>query len=375
MQFKPFKLEEYYAKYEFTTKYMLSSSDAQSWSLDQLLSMALPDEKDLWDKQWLGYTEPKGLPLLREIIATQLYPGLSANNIICFSGAQEGIFCSLFSLCTPQDHVIVLTPCYQSLMEIPAFVGCVVTALELTEEHEWRIDIDAIKNAIKPNTKCVVINFPHNPTGQVIRFKEMRQLIILLDYHDIWLFSDEVYYLLGHPKEGWIPPAACLYQKGISLGVMSKSFGMPGLRIGWIACQNEEVLQKIVQARYYTTICNSGPAEILSFIALRNKDVILERNNNIVASNLALLDTFFEKYANLFSWVRPQAACTGFVKYKNEESVDDFCQRVANQVDTLLLPGSVYSMKSNHFRIGFGRENMPEALAQLERFILNGKNN
>ena len=369
MLLKPFKLEEYYTKYEFTTKYMLSSSDAQSWSLDQLLSMATPQERSLWDKQWLGYTETKGLPVLRETIAKQLYPGLTADNIICFSGAQEGIFCSLLTLCTPQDHVIVLTPCYQSLLEIPTFVGCEITALELKEEHEWRIDIGAIKKALKPNTKCVVMNFPHNPTGQVILLKELTELITLLDHHGIWLFSDEVYHLLGHPKEGWAPPAACMYPKGISLGVMSKSFGMPGLRIGWIACQDKEIFQNIVQTRYYTTICNSGPSEKLSIIALRNKDIILQRNNAIVASNLALLDMFFAKYADLFSWVHPQGGCTGFVRYKGTEPVDDFCISLATQADTMLLPDSVYNMNSNYFRIGFGRENMPEALAHLEQFI------
>ncbi len=371
MQFKTFKLEDYYAKYEFTTKYMLSSSDAESWSLKELLEMATSEEKLLWDTQRLGYTETRGLPLLRETIAQQLYPGLNARNILCFAGAEEGIFCSLLTLCTPQDHVIVFTPCYQSLMEIPRFVGSELTTIELKEENNWRIDIHALKEAIKPNTKCVIINFPHNPTGQVMTPAELTQLVTLLEDHGIWLFSDEVYRLLGAPQEGWAASVASLYAKGISLGVMSKSFGLPGLRIGWIACQNEEILQKIVQNRYYTTICNSGPSEILSLIALRNKEIILKRNNAIVNSNLTLLDRFFEEYADFFLWVRPQGGCTGFVKYQSTESVDSFCQRVAKQVDTLLLPGSVYNIASNHFRVGFGRANMPEALAQLERFILN----
>lgn len=370
MQFKMFKLEDYYAKYEFTTKYMLSSSDAESWSINELLKMATSEERLLWDTQRLGYTETRGLPLLRETIAEHLYPGLNSNNILCFAGAEEGIFCSLLTLCTPKDHVIVLTPCYQSLMEIPRFVGSELTTIELKEENEWRIDINAVKNAIKPNTKCVIINFPHNPTGQVITVDELTELVALLEHHGIWLFSDEVYRLLGNPQEGWAAPAASLYTKGISLGVMSKSFGLPGLRIGWIACQDEDILQKIVQNRYYTTICNSGPSEILSLIALRNKDSILKRNNAIAASNLALLDKFLDQYGDLFSWVRPQAACTGFVRYCSTESVDSFCRQVAQKADTLLLPGSVYNVPSNHFRIGFGRENMPEALAQLEQFIL-----
>lgn len=368
MNITPFKLEAYYEKYEFKTRYMLSSSDPESWSLSEILTMADQQGCSLWEQQRFGYTEVRGLPLLRERIAESFYPELTAENILCFAGAEEGIFCSLLTLCTPQDHVIVLTPCYQSLLEIPKMAGAQVTALLLEEEEQWRINIEAIAAALQPNTKAVVINFPHNPTGQVITQEELSALIDLLEKRGIWLFSDEVYRLLG-TVQSWATPAACLYPRALSLGVMSKIFGMPGLRIGWIALQDKELLDRITRMKHYTSLCNSGPAEILSVIGLRNKDRLLERNNKVVADNLVLLDTFFQKHTDLFSWVRPQGGCTGFVRYLAKERVDDLCMRVMKEAEVLLLPGSTYDVASNHFRIGFGRKNMPEALARVERVV------
>lgn len=358
-----FKLEEYLARYEFSAPYLLCCSDAESFDVQEIIEMAEPTDKDLWNHLRLSYTESKGLPSLRRQIVSTLYPTLNAENILCFSGAEEGIFCALQTLCAPADHVIVLTPCYQSLIEIPRHCGCDVTAISLREENDWRIDVDAIKKAIKPTTKCVIINFPHNPTGQVITQDELQSLV------DLWLFSDEVYRLLGQPRSPWAKPAAEMYPKALSLGVMSKAFGLPGLRIGWIACQNADLLKKIEHMKHYTSICNSAPAEILSLIALKNSDQILARNNKITADNLALLDEFFSEYSDLFSWVKPQGGCVGFVNYKDAESVDVFCDRLVKERGVLLMPASIYDTPTNHFRVGFGRKNMPEALDKLKGFL------
>ena len=361
-----FKLEEYLAQYEFSAPYLLCCSDAESFGMQEIIEMAEPVDKDSWNHLRLSYTESKGMPSLRKQIVNTLYPTLDAENILCFSGAEEGIFCALQTLCASGDHVIVLTPCYQSLMEIPKHYGCDVTTVALKEENDWRIDINAIKNAIKPTTKCVIINFPHNPTGQVITQGELQALVGLCAFHDLWLFSDEVYRLLGSPASPWAKPAAEMYPKALSLGVMSKAFGMPGLRVGWIACQDNKLLNKIEQMKHYTSICNSAPAEILSLIALKNSDQVLARNNKITADNLALLDTFFDEYSDLFSWVKPQGGCVGFVNYKSTESVDVFCDRLVKECGVLLMPASIYDTPTNHFRVGFGRKNMPESLDKLK---------
>ena len=369
MTINTFKLEEYLTHYEFNAPHLLCCSDAESFGMHEIINMASPADKDLWNTLCLGYTEVKGMPALRQQIKDTMYPTLTADNVLCFAGAEEGIFCALQTVCTAGDHVIVLTPCYQSLLEIPKHAGCSVTAVALKEENDWRIDVDAIKAEVQPNTKCVVINFPHNPTGQVITQSELDALVQLCDHHGLWLFSDEVYRLLGQPSEPWAAPAATLYPKALSLGVMSKAYGMAGLRIGWVACQNVVLLNKIEKLKHYTSICNSAPAEVLSLIALKNSDRILARNNAIAADNLALLNTFFDAHKDLFSWIRPQGGCVGFVKYHSDEPVDDFCDRLVKQRGVLLMPASIYDTPTNHFRIGFGRKTMPKALKEFELFL------
>lgn len=203
----------------------------------------------------------------------------------------------------------------------------------------------------------------------MIEENELKALIEICRSEDVWLFFDEVYRLLGMPDKPWASPAACIYEKALSLGVISKAFGMAGLRIGWIACRNKAILKKIVRMKHYTSICNSAPSEILALIALRNKDKILQRNNEIVADNLRLLDQFFVEYSRIFEWIRPQGGCVGFVKYKGSDSIESFCKRLVNKQNVLLMPASVFDYESNHFRIGFGHKNMPECVDQLKEFL------
>lgn len=369
MNLKPFKLENYLTQYEFNSPYLLCCSDAESVAMSEVLSLANPEEQNLWDNLSLKYTEPFGYPPLRSTIAKQMYQQMHAENILCFAGAEEGIYCALYTLCEPGDHVIVLTPCYQSLQEIPQLKGCTLSTIALQENNEWRICLAEIEQAIQANTKCLVMNFPHNPTGQVITQEELLSLVALLDSHGIWLFSDEVYRYLGNPAEPWASPAADLYDKALSLGVMSKAFGMAGLRVGWIACQDQMMLHKIKGMKDYASICNSAPSEILSLIALRNKNHFLGRNNRIVSQNLSLLEQFFKQYSSTFQWVRPQGGCVGFVNYLADEYIDAFCKRLVNEHGILLMPASIYDYSSNHFRIGFGRANLPQVLALFEAVI------
>lgn len=364
-----FKLEAYLGCYEFSARYLLCCSDAESVAMSEVLQMASPQELSDWESLSLGYTEVPGRPALRAMIADQLYTGLTANNILCFAGAEDAIFSSLSTLISAGDHVIVLTPCYQSLLEIPKSRGACVSEIALEEKNNWRIDFAKIESCIQSSTKCVIINFPHNPTGQVIEPAELLLLIELCKKHGIYLFSDEVYRLLGDSDGVWAEPVACLYEKGISVGVMSKVFGAPGLRIGWLACQDQALLKRFEHMKHYTSICNSASSEILALIILRNKKLILERNNAIVDQNLKLLDAFFAMHHELFSWVSPRGGCVGFVRYKGSMAVEAFCDLLLKKRGVLLLPGIVYDCDTPHFRIGFGRKNMCEALSQLAIFL------
>lgn len=364
-----FCLEEFLAEWEFKAPYLLCCSDAESWSLKEILSLADNESLKLWENLRLSYTEVPGLLALREEIA-HLYDSNErfAENILCFAGAEEGIYCAVTALLQPNDHAIVITPCYQSLEELPKHAGAKITRIELSEDDGWELDLAKIEESIQDATRMLLINYPHNPTGMRLGWKKLLDLVELARKHQIIVFSDEVYRLLGPHNNGWEPPVAAIYELGISLGVMSKSFGLAGLRVGWLAAQNKQLLKKIESVKHYTSICNSAPAEVLSLIALRARNQILDRNNQIVKENIALLNAFFKKRSKEFSWVQPQGGCVGLVRYHGQDEVERFCQRLLERKGVLLMPGRIYKLHTNHFRIGFGRKNMPEALAHLGQF-------
>ncbi len=371
MTFPVFKLEEYFTHYEFSAPYLLCCSDAQTLSVSELVALADDECRDKWERLSLGYTEVSGSPSLRQDIAAR-YHGLRAENIVCFAGAEEGIFTVFSSLLRKGDHVIVITPCYQSLRDIPRTLGCDVTSIDLLEEEKWQVDVVKIKHHLRDNTRLVIINTPHNPTGQMMDQESLKTLINMLRTHGTYLFSDEVYFHLGPSDTQWSSQVAEMYERGISLNVMSKAYGLAGLRIGWIATQDKEILQKCVYFKHYTTICNAAPSEILAQIALRAHKTILQRNNHIIDKNLELFEAFLEKYKNLFSWIKPKGSCTGFVHYYGHESVDDFAKRLVQKNGVLLLPGSIYDAGDRYFRVGFGRKNFSDGLSRLENFLAEG---
>jgi aspartate/methionine/tyrosine aminotransferase len=149
---------------------------------------------------------------------------------------------------------------------------------------------------------------------------------------------------------------------------MSKTYGLPGLRLGWLVSKDAEIVRRCLEFKYYTTICSSAPSEFLSALALRHREVLVKRNREIVLGNLPLLDSFFRQRSNLFAWVTPNASPIGFVRYKPQRDVLSFCEEVVNNAGVLLLPGTVYD-QPQHIRFGYGRKNMPEALAQFAAYL------
>ncbi|WP_371803260.1 aminotransferase class I/II-fold pyridoxal phosphate-dependent enzyme [Candidatus Lokiarchaeum ossiferum] len=367
MKINPFKLERYFAKYEFKSPYLLSSSDCESFSIQELLNLEENNSEKFFD-HWLGYTESEGDPELRTEIAN-LYSTLSKDEIFCFAGAQEGIFVFLNTLLDKNDHIIVQFPAYQSLYEIEKAMGCEVSLWKLDEKLQWGLNLDFLHKNLRDNTKAIIINLPHNPTGMTITSEKLSQIVAFAQKNDLYLFVDEVYRYLEYQEMDRLPAIADIYSKGISLGVMSKAFGLAGLRIGWIATKDMALLTQMRAFKDYTTICNSAPSEFLAKIALKNKSKILQRNLNIINTNLQLLDSFFIKYKQLFEWIRPKAGSIGFVKIKFDQNVSDFCLDLVEKQGVLLLPSPLYEFDEKHFRIGFGRKNMPEALTRLEQYV------
>jgi aspartate/methionine/tyrosine aminotransferase len=367
MRIPDFKLERYFARWEFSAPYLLCSSDVEGWRMAELLALADADGRARWEGLTLGYTESTGLPALREAIAG-LYPGLAPDDVLTFGGAQEALFVLLNVLLGAGDHALVSWPGYQSLHEVARATGADVTLLPLRPEDGWRLDLDALTRALRPNTRVVVVNFPHNPTGALPSRADFEALGRLCEARGIVLLSDEVYRLLEYAPEDRLPAAVELGTHGVSLGVMSKAFGLAGLRVGWLALKDARLRERCAAFKDYTTICSSAPSEVLALIALRAKEQVLARSRALLEGNLGLLDAFFARHAERFEWVRPRAGSVGFPRLRHG-SADAFCERLVQQEGVLLLPGSVYDFPGEHFRLGFGRSSMPEALERLERFL------
>lgn len=372
MKINEFLLERYLAKYEFCAPHLLCTSDCQSLTAGELLEIC-GESPEAYVNVWLGYTESRGSPSLRKVISS-LYESVSPDDIITFSGAQEGIFIFMNVALNPGDHVIVQYPCYQSLYEVAKAIQCEVTFWEMDETNGWNPDLKDLKSSIKPNTKAVVLNTPHNPTGYNFSKDDLSEIIKIAHDNSLYLFCDEVYRELEHNKSGRLPAVADLYSNGISLGVMSKAYGLAGLRVGWIAARDPELIDKIAGFKNYTTICSSAPSEYLAEIALENRDKLTERNLNIISENLRILDAFFAKYNDILEWVRPDAGSIGFVRIKSGEDADKFCLDAIEKAGVLLLPSTVYNYKNSHFRIGFGREDMKDALLRFEEYLKNRYN-
>jgi len=368
MRLPDFELERFFARWEFTARHLLCASDIEGYPMAELLDLADDEARDLWAGLRLGYTESPGHPLLRREIA-RLYAGIAPDEVLVFAGAEEAIFCLVNVLIEPGDHAIVTWPGYQSLYEVARSVGAEVTLHELREADGWALDVERIRATLRPATRLVVVNAPHNPTGMVPSQAEWRALTELCAEAGVHLLADELYRFLELDPTDRLTAGADAMPRGVSLGAMSKSFALAGLRIGWLAGHDRDLLGRVATFKDYTTICSSAPAEILSIVALRAREAVLGRSRAIVAGNLALLDDFFARRHASFSWVRPRSGPIGFPRLTAPGvAIDDFAAELVEAEGVLLLPGSSFGHPGNHFRIGFGRTDLPIALERLEAF-------
>ena len=369
---RDFELEMFFPQWEFKARYNLGGSDLESLTVSELLSMASPEDRAAWDDLYLGYTETWGRPALREVIAGT-YDEIQSDHVLCFAGAEEGIFCAMHAVLEPGDHALVVTPCYQSAESVPLSIG-EVTGLPLDPEDGWSLDPDRVRTLVRSNTRLIYINFPHNPTGKVLERDRFDALVDICRERGIYLFSDEVYRLLERDPERRLPQAADVYEKALSLNVMSKAYGLAGLRVGWIAGRDLKILSKMERLKHYLTICNSAPSEHLALVALKNRDKILKRNRKIVDRNLNLLHPFFERHTDRFEWSTPDGGCIGFPRYLGQEGVAAFSERLIREKGVILVPASVYRSDlgpspTDRFRIGYGRIYFERGLNLVEEFL------
>jgi len=232
-------------------------------------------------------------------------------------------------------------------------------------------DPQELERLIRPSTRVVVVTTPNNPTGFPFDRALLDAVIAIARRHDIWLFGDEVY--RGLEREAERIPAVCdSYERGVSLGGLSKAHGLAGLRVGWIATRDRALLDRVAMYKDYLTICNSAASEFLGALALRHNDALIGRVRGIIEPNLNRLDEFFSRRSDLFEWRRPRAGTTGFPRYLGGSS-EAFCARLVERAGALLLPSTIFDAGDEHVRVGYGRADLPEALAALEAFINRGE--
>lgn len=369
MQIADFALERYFARWEFRVEHLLCASDVEAMRLPEVVALADDETRQLWENLRLGYTESLGHPLLRAEIA-RLYTSVVPDDVVTFAGAEEGIFLAMHALLAAGDNAIVSWPAYQSLYEVARSVGASVTLVPL-DPRSWALDPDALLAEVRANTRVIVVNFPHSPTGALPPREVFDYLTRETESRGIVLFSDEVYRFLEFDESTRLPAAVDRGSGMLSLGVMSKAFALAGLRVGWIATHATALRDRLSRLKDYTTICGSAPSEILALIALRARERVLGRSRALIADNLPALDDFFARHQSEFSWVRPRAGSVAFPRLRTDEpgAIDRFCAELVEREGVLLLPGSRFEHEGNHFRIGFGRADMRRSLERLEHFL------
>lgn len=366
MNLPNFRLERFFAKYEFNTEFLLCSSDCEAMPISELLAFE-EDAKEKFQNVWLGYTESLGSPALRNEIA-KIYSKINVEDVVTFAGAEEAIFLFMHAVLKNDDHIIVHTPHYQSLSEIAKSIGCKVSAWQAREENGWRLDLDELKKLLQTNTKAIIINTPHNPTGYLMSKADYEALNQFVQANNLILFCDEVYRESEYDPDQRLTAGCDLGEHALSLGVTSKTYGLAGLRIGWVATKNKKIYDAMANLKDYTTICNSAPSEFLAEVALRHRHKLIVRNVGIIKSNLEIIDDLFTRHASLFTWVRPQAGSMGFPKLL-KGNIEEFCDDLVKKAGVLLLPSTLYEDTGNHFRLGLGRKNLPQAVERLEEYF------
>jgi aspartate/methionine/tyrosine aminotransferase len=366
MKINDFELERYFAKYEFSTKYLISSSDCDGYSLEYILSCASQHDLELWNNLHFGYTDSAGSLFLREAIAAQ-YKTIGVDNVAVMSPG-EANFILMNLLLEKGDEVVCMSPAYQSLHQVAQDLGAEVRWWR-PDDQSMDFNVEDLEKLISTKTKLIIVNFPHNPTGFLQTQEQWNAIIELAAKNNTILFSDEMYHQLVDEPSNNITAACDLYENAVSLWGMAKSFGLAGLRVGWMATHNKELLAKVLSFKDYLSICNNAAGEVLAKIALSNKEKFINPNIEKIKRNRHLFKEFASRHPNFISYFPPHAGSTAFVKLNISESALIYCESLVQKTGIMMVPSEMFGYGDKHVRIGFGRENFGEALREWENFV------
>ncbi|KAL6703777.1 hypothetical protein ACN47E_009076 [Coniothyrium glycines] len=350
-----FAVEAWMDAYETKCKYNIAETCCASISIDQLKEYSDDKSKEVFDtSRALTYGSIRGSDELRNNLA-RLYSAkvtnpLPPDNILTTPGAIQANYLTAYALVGPGDHVICHYPTYQSLYEVPKQLGAEVDLWKAKPEDEWVPAIDELKALIKANTKLIIINNPNNPTGAVLKKSFLQEIVDIASEKNITIMGDEVYRPIFHsisPLDKEFPPSLLSmgYKNVVVTGSMSKAYSLAGIRVGWIASRNAELIETIAGARHYTTISVSQLDEQIAAYALHSSTIhnLLARNIQLAKTNLALVEKFVLKNDDECEWVKPVAGTTAFIKFhRNGKPVDsvDFCKKLLEATGVLFVPGS-----------------------------------
>lgn len=349
--------------------YNLSDSCAETYTVGELLAM---DDNYKFKDIPLNYAPLQGSEAMRATIATLHQPlntnEINAHQVITYSGAQEAIFGVFNALLAPNDEVICFTPNYPSLTELPKQLGAKVIEIPLKFEQNWQFNIQTLKNVINDKTKLIVINSPHNPTGALLTHPQAQELIALASQNGLYILADEVsvfsdYYQLNL-NYGFLD-----YPRTVSISVMSKSFGLAGVRVGWAICKDDALRQKLLDIKGYGSICGSASDDAIATIAINNHQQIFSRNNEQIRDNISLFEQLVASSDGKLQWHAPKAGIMSVVKVGDGLDVDKLALDLAKQHQTLMLPGHLFGIEGNYFRLGLGKANFKTCLEGLEALI------
>lgn len=357
-------------KWEVGAKYNIAETCVDSISIDQLFELTGENKQEFLQKmsaRRLSYGDIEGMPELREGIAS-LYKTIKPENIIPVHGAAGANHHVFYSLIEPGDEVISIMPTYQQLYSIPESFDAKVKILQLTKDNGYLPDLDSLKELVSDKTKMICINNPNNPTGALMSEEILKEIVEIAKSADAWILCDEVYRHLTQ-EDSYSPSIADLYEKGISVGSMSKVFSLAGLRLGWIATHDTKAIKSFLSHRDYNLISCGMIDEMIASIALKNKDKLLKRNLTIVRENLEILDNWVkqEKHVN---YIKPKAGTTALIYYDLDIPSVQFCEEMYKTTGAFVTPGDCFEMPQS-MRIGYayGKQDLINGLKAISEFI------
>jgi len=370
MKIEPFKVEEWMNAYETGAKYNIAETCVDSVSLDELFQITGEKKDEFWEKfssQRLTYGYIEGNPSFKEGIC-KLYHSLKPDEIVPTHGASGANHHIFYSLIEPGDRVISIMPTYQQLYSIPESYGADVKMLNLKQENGYLPDLDKLKKLAVPGTKLICINNPNNPTGALMSREMLLQIVEIARSVDAYILCDEVYRHLTQQDE-WCESIVDIYEKGISVSSMSKVFSLAGLRLGWIATHDKEVVKSCLSHRDYNLVSCGMFDEVIADIALKHSDKLLERNRYIVRTNLKILDDWINKESHLY-YQKPQAGTTALVYYDFDIPSYDFCKRLYHEFGSFVTPGDCFE-EPHSMRIGYAgdTQELIDGLQAMSEFI------